>query len=146
ARRLGAGCARAASVRSSATAARPSHWGGTGSPPPIPRAPPVSPYPPTPEHPSPPPRLPRPLLAPRAAAPPKRSGAPGAPALALGIRAAARSAALEPPVTVSWAGGLLEDRAYRALTWRNARGLGLDIVPVAPRKSALEAVAELALR
>jgi N-acetylglucosamine kinase-like BadF-type ATPase len=70
----------------------------------------------------------------------------GSLALALGIRAAARSAALESPVTVSWAGGLLEDRAYRALTWKTARGLGLDIVPMAPRKSALEAVAELAAR
>jgi hypothetical protein len=78
--------------------------------------------------------------------PAKTIVARGSLALALGIRAAARSAALEPPVTVSWAGGLLEDRAYRALTWRNARGLGLDIVPMAPRKSALEAVAELALR
>jgi len=78
--------------------------------------------------------------------PAKTIVARGSLALALGIRAAARSAALEPPVTVSWAGGLLEDRAYRALTWRNVRGLGLDIVPMAPHKSALEAVAELALR
>jgi len=70
----------------------------------------------------------------------------GSLALALGIRAAARSAALESPVTVSWAGGLLEDRAYRALTWRTARGLGLDIAPVPPRRSALEAVVELAAR
>ena len=70
----------------------------------------------------------------------------GSLALALGIRAATRSAALETPVTVSWAGGLLEDRAYRALTWRTARGLGLDIAPVPPRRSALEAVAELAAR
>jgi N-acetylglucosamine kinase-like BadF-type ATPase len=70
----------------------------------------------------------------------------GSLALALGIRAATRSAALETPVTVSWAGGLLEDRAYRALTWRTARGLGLDIAPAPPRRSALEAVAELAAR
>ena len=70
----------------------------------------------------------------------------GSLALALGIRAAVRSAALESPVTVSWAGGLLEDRAYRALTWRTTRGLGLDIAPVAPRRSALEAAAELAAR
>src|SRR5262249_38564279 len=63
----------------------------------------------------------------------------GSLALALGIRAATRSAALETPVTVSWAGGPLEGRAYRAPTWGNARGLGLDIAPVPPRPSALEA-------
>ena len=45
---------------------------------------------------------------------------------------------------VSWAGSLLEDRAYRSQIWRTARGLGLRIAPVAPRESALEAAARLA--
>jgi N-acetylglucosamine kinase-like BadF-type ATPase len=70
----------------------------------------------------------------------------GGLALALGIRAAASSAGLKPPVTVSWAGRLLEDRGYRMLTWRTARGLGLQIRPMAPRASALEAAAGLAAR
>jgi N-acetylglucosamine kinase-like BadF-type ATPase len=70
----------------------------------------------------------------------------GSLALALGVRAAARSADLKAPVAVSWAGGLLDDRAYRALTWRTVRGLGLEIKPRPPRASGLEAVADLAAR
>jgi N-acetylglucosamine kinase-like BadF-type ATPase len=68
----------------------------------------------------------------------------GAFALALFMRATAAEARLFPPISVSWAGGLLEDRAYRRAVWRMARGLGLRITPVAPRESALEAAARLA--
>jgi N-acetylglucosamine kinase-like BadF-type ATPase len=68
----------------------------------------------------------------------------GAFALALAMRAAAEASRLSPPISVSWAGRLLEDRAYRSQVWRMARGLGLEIAPVAPRESALEAVARLA--
>ncbi len=65
-------------------------------------------------------------------------------ALALSMRAAAGEARLSSPISVSWAGSLLEDRAYRSQVWRMARGLGLRIAPVAPRESALEAAARLA--
>jgi N-acetylglucosamine kinase-like BadF-type ATPase len=68
----------------------------------------------------------------------------GACALALFMRAASRAARLSPPISVSWAGSLLEDPAYRRRVWRMARGLGLRIAPVAPRESALEAAARLA--
>jgi N-acetylglucosamine kinase-like BadF-type ATPase len=68
----------------------------------------------------------------------------GAFALAQTMRAAAEEARLAPPISVSWAGSLLEDRAYRGRVWRMARGLGLRITPVAPRESALEAAARLA--
>jgi hypothetical protein len=68
----------------------------------------------------------------------------GALALALTMHAAAEAARLSPPISVSWAGSLLEDRVYRARVWRMARGLGLVIAPVAPRESALEAAARLA--
>ena len=73
-----------------------------------------------------------------------RAVARGASALAVDIRTAARRARLRVPVTVSWAGRLLEDRAYRSRVWRAAGGLGLRIAPVAPLKSALEAAARLA--
>jgi len=68
----------------------------------------------------------------------------GSLALALGMRAAANAARLAEPIAASWAGSLLEDRAYRTSIWRTARGLGLRIAPVAPRASALEAAARLA--
>ena len=68
----------------------------------------------------------------------------GAFALAVTMRAAAEAARLSPPISVSWAGSLLEDRAYRSRVWRMARGLGLGIAPVPPRESALEAAAQLA--
>lgn len=68
----------------------------------------------------------------------------GATELALTMRAAARTARLTPPITVSWAGGLLEDPSYRLRVWRMARGLGLTITPVPPRESALEGAARLA--
>jgi glucosamine kinase len=68
----------------------------------------------------------------------------GAFALALSMQTAAETARLSPPISVSWAGSLLEDRAYRSRVWRMARGLGLRIAPVVPRESALEAAARLA--
>jgi len=67
-------------------------------------------------------------------------------ALARAMRAAARDARLRAPIRVSWAGGILENRVYRARVWRAARELGLRIAPVAPRESALEAAAQLAAR
>lgn len=68
----------------------------------------------------------------------------GAHALAVFMSAVVKEAGLTPPVSVGWAGSLLEDRAYRARVWRMARGLGLRIAPVARRESALEAAARLA--
>ena len=66
--------------------------------------------------------------------------------LALHMRAASGSARLSGPITVSWAGSLLEDRGYRDLLWRTARRLGLRLTPIAPKASALEAAAQLAAR
>ena len=68
----------------------------------------------------------------------------GAFALALTMRSVAAEARLSSPISVSWAGSLLGNRAYRLEVWRMARGLGLGIAPVAPRESALEAAARLA--
>jgi N-acetylglucosamine kinase-like BadF-type ATPase len=78
--------------------------------------------------------------------PARHAVARGSLALALGMRAAARSARLRGQITVSWAGGLLDDRSYRAMVWRAARKLGLRLAPMAPRASALEAAAQLAAR
>jgi len=85
-------------------------------------------------------------LARRGDGPARLAVARGTSALALGIRAAVQSAHLARPTTVSWAGSLLADRAYRALVWRAASGFGLSLAPMAPRASALEAVARLAAR
>ena len=83
-------------------------------------------------------------LARRGPGPARLAVTQGAFALALNMRAAAREARLSSPISVSWAGSLLENRAYRSQVWRMARGLGLRIAPVAPRESALEAAARLA--
>lgn len=48
----------------------------------------------------------------------------------------ARSLHLRPPVTLSWAGGLLGDARFRAGVWRHLRGQGLRIRPVRPRAPA----------
>ena len=85
-------------------------------------------------------------LARRGDGPARLAVARGSSALALGIRAAVHSARLTKPTTVSWAGTLLDDDAYRALVWRSASGLGLSLAPMAPRASALEAAAQLAAR
>jgi len=68
----------------------------------------------------------------------------GALQLALDVRAAAKGARLRSPVTMSWAGSLLGNPYYRGLIWRLARAQGITVAPVAPRMSALEAVARLA--
>jgi glucosamine kinase len=83
------------------------------------------------------------VLSRRGRVPARLAVARGAFALALAMRAAAEAARLTPPISVSWAGSLLEDPAYRSQVWRMARGLGLEIAPVAPRESALEAAARL---
>jgi len=83
-------------------------------------------------------------LARRGPGPARRAVSSGASALALAMRVAARQARLSAPIRVSWAGGLLEDRAYRSRVWRAARRLGLCIAPAAPREGALEAAARLA--
>ena len=49
---------------------------------------------------------------------------------------AARALRLRPPVTVSWAGGLLGHAPFRAGVWRHLRGQGLRIRPVPPRAAA----------
>ncbi len=83
-------------------------------------------------------------LAARGRGPARLAVTRGAFALARFMRAAVEQARLSPPISVSWAGTLLENPAYRRMVWRMARGLGLRIVPVAPRESALEATARLA--
>jgi glucosamine kinase len=51
---------------------------------------------------------------------------------------------LRPPVTVSWAGGLLADARFRAGVWNAAREAGLRLAVVAPRGSALDAAVDMA--
>jgi hypothetical protein len=48
----------------------------------------------------------------------------------------ARALHLRPPVTLSWAGGLLGHAPFRAGVWRHLRGQGLRIRPVRPRAPA----------
>jgi len=57
-------------------------------------------------------------------------------ALATLARRTARALRLRPPVTLSWAGGLLGDAPFRAGVWRHLRGQGLRIRPVRPRAAA----------
>ena len=83
-------------------------------------------------------------LARRGNVPARLSLARGTLALATGMRGAADAARLPEPIPVTWAGSLLEDRAYREKLWQAARRLGMRIAPAAPRASALEAVAALA--
>jgi N-acetylglucosamine kinase-like BadF-type ATPase len=49
---------------------------------------------------------------------------------------AARSLRLRPPITLSWAGGLLGNAAFRAGVWRRLRGRGLRIRPARPKAPA----------
>ena len=65
-------------------------------------------------------------------------------ALARLVVSSARELALRPPVRVSWAGGLLADARFRAGIWHALRRRGLRVAPVAPRESALAAVARMA--
>jgi N-acetylglucosamine kinase-like BadF-type ATPase len=48
----------------------------------------------------------------------------------------ARALRLRPPVTLSWAGGLLGNAPFRAGVWRHLRGQGLRIRPVRPKAPA----------
>ncbi|HSE02786.1 MAG TPA: BadF/BadG/BcrA/BcrD ATPase family protein [Methylomirabilota bacterium] len=48
----------------------------------------------------------------------------------------ARALGLRPPITVSWAGGLLAGAAFRAGVWRRLRRRGLRVRPVRPRAAA----------
>jgi glucosamine kinase len=48
----------------------------------------------------------------------------------------ARALRLRPPVTLSWAGGLLGHTPFRAGVWRHLRGQGLRIRPVRPKAPA----------
>jgi N-acetylglucosamine kinase-like BadF-type ATPase len=48
----------------------------------------------------------------------------------------ARSLRLRPPVTLSWAGGLLANAAFRAGVWRRLRRRGPRVRPVRPRAAA----------
>jgi len=48
----------------------------------------------------------------------------------------ARTLRLRPPVTLSWAGGLLGHAPFRAGVWRHLRGQGLRIRPVRPKAPA----------
>ncbi len=56
-----------------------------------------------------------------------------------------RALALSPPIRVSWAGTLLEDRAFRFGLWRALRRSGLSVRVVPPRESPALAAARLAL-
>jgi N-acetylglucosamine kinase-like BadF-type ATPase len=57
-------------------------------------------------------------------------------ALAALAAGAARALGLRPPITVSWAGGLLAGAAFRAGVWRRLRRGGLRVRPVRPRAVA----------
>jgi N-acetylglucosamine kinase-like BadF-type ATPase len=51
---------------------------------------------------------------------------------------------LRPPITVSWAGGLLDDSRFRTGVWRAARRAGVRVKPETPRESPATAVGRLA--
>ena len=57
-------------------------------------------------------------------------------ALATLAERTARVLRLRPPVTLSWAGGLLGHAPFRAGVWRHLRGQGLRIRPVRPKAPA----------
>ena len=48
----------------------------------------------------------------------------------------ARTLRLRPPITLSWAGGLLGNAAFRGGVWRHLRGRGLRVRPVRPKAPA----------
>ncbi|HYB44654.1 MAG TPA: BadF/BadG/BcrA/BcrD ATPase family protein, partial [Candidatus Methylomirabilis sp.] len=58
----------------------------------------------------------------------------------------ARQLRLRPPIAVSWAGGLLDDRRFRAGVWRAVRGRRIQIEPAAPLHSPAMAVSLVADR
>jgi N-acetylglucosamine kinase-like BadF-type ATPase len=57
-------------------------------------------------------------------------------ALAALATSATRAIELRPPITLSWAGGLLANAAFRAGVWRRLRRRGLRVRPVRPRAAA----------
>jgi glucosamine kinase len=57
-------------------------------------------------------------------------------ALAVLAAGPARALGLRPPITVSWAGGLLAGAAFRAGVWRRLRRRGLRVRPVRPQAAA----------
>jgi glucosamine kinase len=57
-------------------------------------------------------------------------------ALAALVVDASRALRLRPPITVSWAGGLLTSAPFRAGVWRRVRRLGLRVRAVRPRAAA----------
>ena len=57
-------------------------------------------------------------------------------ALAALAAGATRALGLRPPITLSWAGGLLANAAFRAGVWRGLRRRGLRVRPVRPRAAA----------
>ncbi|MBI4609036.1 MAG: hypothetical protein HY726_08510 [Candidatus Rokubacteria bacterium] len=65
--------------------------------------------------------------------------------LALQVREVASALSLRPPIAVSWAGRLLEDRGFRAGVWRALRRGGLSLRVVPPREAPVLATARLAL-
>ena len=67
-------------------------------------------------------------------------------ALADLVTSAARRLRLRPPITISWAGGLLVDRSFRSGVWRQLRRKGLRINPVPPRSTAAATSAWLSRR
>ncbi len=56
-----------------------------------------------------------------------------------------RALGLSPPITVSWAGKLLEDRTFRSGLWRTLRRSELSVRVVSPREPPVLAAARLAL-
>ncbi|HET9854226.1 MAG TPA: hypothetical protein VFR53_04145, partial [Methylomirabilota bacterium] len=62
-------------------------------------------------------------------------------ALAVLAAGPARALRLRPPITLSWAGGLLDDAAFRAGVWRELRSRGLRVRPRRPKAPAESAAA-----
>jgi N-acetylglucosamine kinase-like BadF-type ATPase len=67
-------------------------------------------------------------------------------ALASLIVEISRELRLDAPVLVSWSGGLLADRRFRAGVWGAARRRGVVLNPATPRRSAVAAAMLLAER
>ena len=76
----------------------------------------------------------------------RRIAEQGQSALADLVARAASALRLPAPLRVSWAGGLLADRRYRAGVWRAARQAGLAVAIEAPRESPSAAALRLAGR
>jgi N-acetylglucosamine kinase-like BadF-type ATPase len=77
--------------------------------------------------------------------PARRIVADAQAALADLVIGAAGALHLRAPVTVSWAGGLLDDARFRRAVWRAVRRRGLRIEPQPPCENATAAVARMAV-